>query len=252
MRTFFYFVSLVVASTSAFAQAQSEYMNQSTRERINFTELNSVNNATLFTIKGEPGKLIGTPYLDTTWQAGNVKFYNRVGVSLTADSLAGVPVRLDLFANEVEIRSGNKQVKAVKSTAVRYVDMNNSMGSVSRFVNVREYKGEAEGLTGFFDQLITGELDLLHYTSTYIRKANFNVAMNTGTKDDEIMQKSDWYVAQDKKAIKFSSSKKSILELMANKKDQIEAFLKSQKPDLKSRAGLSAVFTYYNKLQGMN
>ncbi|MBN8821592.1 hypothetical protein [Spirosoma sp.] len=246
---FFLFALCLVGSIPAFSQAQTEYMNQTTRDRINFTNLNVTNNATLFTIKGEPGKLIGDPYLDTTWQAGNVKFYNKVGVSLTNDSLAGVPVRLDLSTNEVEIKAGPKSVKAVKSSAVRYVDRNNLFGSVSRFVNVHEYQGEAESLTGFFEQLVNGgKLDLLQYPSVYIRKANYNVAMNTGTKDDEYMKKLDWYVARDKKAVKFSPGKKTILELMDDKKEQIEAFLKTQKPDLKSRSGLTTVFAYYNKL----
>ena len=72
--------------------------------------------------------------------------------------------------------------------------------------------------------------------------------MNTGTKDDELVLQKSWYVVRDKKAIKFSPGKKAVLSLMADKEDQIEAFLKAEKPDLKSRAGLLSVFAYYNKL----
>ncbi|GAB4014710.1 hypothetical protein GCM10028808_37990 [Spirosoma migulaei] len=247
MRAFITLPILLSISFSAFPQAQTEYMTQTTRDRINFTNLSVTNNATLFTIKGPMGKLIGDPYLDTTWQAGNVKFHIKPGVSLTTDSLAGVPVRLDLSTNEVEIKAGAKDIKAVKSTSIRYVDINNTFGSVSRFVSVHDYQGEAEKLNGFFEQVVLGKLDLLQHPSVYIRQANFNVAMNTGTKDDEYMKKMDWYVARDKKATKFSPGKKALLELMMDKKDQIEAFLKTEKPDLKSRAGLQAVFLYYNK-----
>ncbi len=248
MRFLILFISVVASSGNAFSQAQTEYMTQSTRDRINFTTLNATNNATLFSIKGDPGKLIGDPYLDTTWQAGNVKFYNRLGVSLTTDSLDGVPVRLDLSANEVEIKAGSNDIRAVKSTAVRYMDINNASGSVSRFINVREYQGEIDGLTGFFNQLVTGKLSLLLHPSVYVQKANFNVAMNTGTKDDEFIKKMDWYVARGKQVAKFSPNKKTILDLMADKKEQIDTFLKAEKPNLKSRQGLLAVFAYYNKL----
>ncbi len=248
MRFLILFISIIASSVNAFSQAQTEYMTQTTRDRINFTTLNSTNNATLFSIKGDPGKLIGDPYLDTTWQAGNVKFYNRLGVSLTADSLAGVPVRLDLSANEVEIRAGAKDIRAVKSTAVRYVDINNTFGSVSRFMNVREYEGQLDGLTGFFNQLVTGKLSLLLHPSVYVQKANYNVAMNTGTKDDEFIKKTDWYVARGKQAAKFSPNRKTILDLMADKKELVETFLKTEKPNLKSSQGLLAVFAYYNKL----
>ena len=248
MRFLIVFISFVAVTTDASAQAQTEYMTQTTRDRINFTTLSSTNNATLFTIKGEPGKLIGTSYLDTTWQAGNVKFYNRLGVSLTADSLAGVPVRLDLSANEVDVQAGTKTIKAVKATAVRYVDMNNAFGSVSRFINVHEYQGEADALTGFFEQLVAGKLGLLLHPLIYIRRANFNVAMNVGTKDDELIKKMDWYAVRGKEAIKFSPGKKAVLDLMADKKEAVETFLKAEKPDLKSRQGLMVVFNYYNRL----
>ncbi|GAB3797270.1 hypothetical protein GCM10028819_16160 [Spirosoma humi] len=248
MRFYVFLLCTSIIPCFAFAQAQTEYMTQTTRDRINFTNLNITNNPTLFSIKGPAGQLLGSPYLDTTWQAGNVKFYNRLGVSLAVDSLAGVPVRLDLSANEVEIRAGEKNIKAVKATAVRYVDMNNSFGTVSRYINVHEYQGDTPALTGFFEQLATGKLDLLLYPSVYIRRANYNVALNTGTKDDELMKKQDWYVARAKQATKFSPGKKTIIDLMADKKEQIESFLKIEKPDLKSRAGVLAVFAYYNKL----
>ncbi|GAB2557738.1 hypothetical protein [Spirosoma areae] len=252
MRFAAFLINFMGALSATFAQSQPNYADQLTRERINYANQNNVNltsnTFTLFTIKGEPGKLLGDPYLDTTWQAGNVRFYNKVGTSLTTDSIAGVPVRLDLVANEVEIRAGATDIRAVKATAVRYVDVNNRLGTVSRFVNVHDYQGDADKLTGFFEQFVTGKVDLLQHPSVHILKANYNVAMNVGTKDDELVKKMDWYVAWNKKAVKFSPGKKAVLELMADKKDQIETFLKTEKPDLKSRSGLMAVFSYYNSL----
>ncbi|RYF60096.1 MAG: hypothetical protein EOO39_32615, partial [Cytophagaceae bacterium] len=191
MRFFFFLICIGVIPSLAFAQAQTEYMTQTTRDRINFTNLSVTNNATLFSIKGPAGQLLGSPYLDTTWQAGNVKFYNRLGVSLTADSLAGVPVRLDLLAHEIEVRAGASNIKAVKATAVRYVDINNSFGTISRYINAHEYQMDGQILPGFFEQLVTGKLDLLLYPSAYIRRANYNMALNTGSKDDELMKKQD-------------------------------------------------------------
>lgn len=248
MRLLLFLAIIGITSGVAFSQAQTDYMSQTTRERINFTNLNVSTNATLFSIKGPAGNVIGHPYLDTTWQAGNVKFYNRLGVSLTTDSLAGVPVRLDLLANEVDVRAGATSIKAVKATAVRYVDINNSFGTVSRYINTHEYQGDGQAINGFFEQLVTGKLDLLLHPSVYISRANYNMALNTGTKDDELVKKQDWYIARARQATKFSPGKKAILELMADKKEQIETFLKTEKPDLKSRAGLIAVFVYYNRL----
>jgi hypothetical protein len=244
----FVLLTFLCATTAAFAQEQEQFMNQTTRDRINYTTVAIPITNSLFTIKGPAGKLLGDPHLDTTWQAGNVKFYNRLGVSLTNDSLAGVPVRLDLSTNEVEIRAGAKDIRAVKASAVRYIVMNTATGTPSRFINVMEYKGDAEKLAGFFEQITAGKLQLLQHPSVYIRRANYNVAMNTGTKDDELVKKMDWYIAQNTKATKFSPGKKALLDVMADKKDQVEAFLKKEKPDLKTRSGMAALVTYYNSL----
>ena len=138
-------------------------------------------------------------------------------------------------------------IRAAKASTVRYVDMNTSFG-ISRFINVREYRGDADALGGFFEQIMTGKLDLLLHTSIRLQRATYSPALNVGTKDDEYIKKMDWYISQNKRAAKFSPSRKAILELMADKKEPIEAFLKSEKPDLKSRSGLLAVVAYYNKL----
>ena len=225
-------------------------MAQSTRDRINFSNLGipSNGNGTLWGIKGAPGQVLGNPYLDTTWQAGIVKFYGKLGISANVDSLVGVPVRLDLVTNEVEIRAGANDIRAAQANRVRYVLMNNAQGTTSLFVNAREFRGEADDLKGFIELITSGKLTLLEYSSIHIKRANYNMALNTGTKDDELVLQKNWYVVRNKKADKFSPGKKAVLELMADKKDQIETYLKTKKPDLKSKTGLTEVFAYYNQL----
>ena len=237
---------ITTAITVARSQTQDEAMYQSTRDRINLSNLKVPGTGTMFGIKGPAGTLLGNPYVDTVWQAGNVKFYGKLN-ALT-DSLAGVPVRLDLMANEVEIRAGVGDIRAAKAPAVRYVDVNNRLGTSSRFINVREYRGEADALSGFFEQVVTGKLSLLQHPTVYIKKATYNPALNVGTKDEEIMKKTDWYIAQNRRATKVAPSKKAVLELMSDRKEQVEAYLKTKKPDLKSREGLADVVAYYNGL----
>lgn len=246
IRSLVYCISLSVLSTVTFSQSQTIQMNNSTRDRINLSGLDIPRTGTLFGVSAPPGHVIGDPYLDTTWQAGNVKFYGKI-LNMT-DSLGGVPVRLDLLNHDVEIRAGANDIRSAKAPSVRYVVMNNKTGTTNRFVNVRDYRDEADALSGFFEEIIVGKLTLLNYPSIYVKRANFNAAMNTGTRDDELLKQADWYVAQNGRATKFSPVKKALLTLMADKKEQIESFLKTEKPDLKSRPGLIAVFSYYNTL----
>lgn len=218
---------------------------QTTKDRINFSGLVIPNTGVLFGVEGEAGKVIGDNYYDTTFQAGNVRFYGRIGA---ADSLGGVPVRYDLMTQEVEVRAGANDIRAAKAPTVRYFVMNNRLGGANLFINVREFRGDADQLVGFFEDVTSGKLTLLQRHSIHVKKANYNAALNTGTKDDELEKKREWYVAKGRQAFKFSPNKKVILELMADKQAAIETFLKDKKPDLKKASGLSEVFGYYNSL----
>ena len=83
MRCLLFCLGFLAMLTPTFAQEASDIMAQSTRDRINFSNLNIPNNGngTLWGIKGPAGQVIGNPYLDTTWQAGIVKFYGKLGMS---------------------------------------------------------------------------------------------------------------------------------------------------------------------------
>lgn len=243
MRHFFLISFFALFSSQLLAQSGG--MNYTTRDRINFSGLIIPQTGVLFGVAGEAGKLIGDNYYDTTFQAGNIRFYGRVG---TADSLGGVPIRYDLITQEVEVKAGTNDIRAAKAPTIRYFLMNNRLGGSSQFVNVREFRGEADGLVGFFEYVAAGKLSLLQRHSITVRRANYNAALNVGTKDDELVKKREWFVVRNRQALKFSPSKKALLELMADQQPAIDTFLKDKKPDLKKETGLSEVFTYYNSL----
>ena len=239
------FISILLVLTAPAVLGQSPVMTQTTRDRINITGLTIPATGVLYGVAGEAGKLIGDTYYDTTFQAGNVRFYGRIGA---ADSLARVPIRYDLYAQEVEFRAGANDIRAAKAASVLRFAINNQQGSTTRFINVREFRGEADDLMGFFEQIVSGKLQLLQYHTVTIKKADFNIALNVGIKDDVLVKKHEWYVAKGNRTQKFSASKKSLLELMDNQHIAIDAFIKDKKPDLKRESGLASVFAYYASL----
>ena len=225
--------------------AQSGGMMQTTKDRINFSGLIIPQTGVLFGVAGEAGKVIGDNYYDTTFQAGNIRFYGRIGGS---DSLGGIPVRYDLITQEVEVRAGANDIRAAKAPTVRYFMMNNRLGGSNLFINAREFRGETDEFVGFLESVVAGKLSLLQRHSITIKRANFNAALNVGTKDDELVKKREWFVAKGRIAKRFSPGKKALLELMADQQPAIEAYLKDKKPDLKKESGLTDVFAYYNSL----
>lgn len=247
MTTLRYLILFCLLTTPLMAQTEQTAMLQTTRDRINFSGLAIPSTGVLFGFDGSPGQLVGDAYLDTTFQAGNVRFYGRIGLGKT-DSLAGVPLRYDMRANEVEIRAASNDIRVAKGPSVRYFAVNNRLGTVSLYVNVREFRGEADELLGFFESIQPGKLSLLLHPFVTVKKATYNPALNVGSKDEQILKKTTWYVAQNSRATKFTPNRKALLALMADKQEQIEAFLKEKDPDLKSRSGLMAVFAYYSSL----
>ncbi len=241
---------LILFLLPAWLRAQSgapgTQLTQTTRDRIVLNGLNISPNSVLFGMAHEPGQLIGNGYVDTTFQAGTIRFYGRLN---GLDSLAGVPVRLDMQANEVEIRAAPGDVRVAKGPTVKQFAQNNAQGGVSHYINVRQYRGEADVLTGFFEQLYVGSrIELLLHPYVVVQKGNFNMALNVGSRDDELIKKMDWYAAAKGRATKFPPNKKGVLTIMVDKKGQIETYLKVQKPDLKSPTDLVALFAYYNSL----
>ncbi len=242
-----HFLLLIVSlfiGCKVFSQPTS--MTQTTRDRINFSGLTIPQSGVLYGLSGDAGQLLGTAYLDSTWQAGTVTFYTKL-LSGT-DSLTGVPVRYDLKAGNLEIRAKPGDVRVAKESTVRQFRVNNLLGGTSHYINVHEFGSDAAKLTGFVEQVVSGQLTLLCYPSVYLKRANYNAALSTGSKDDVLIPRTDWYVAQNGHISRLSLTRKAILALMADKKDEIDRFISTADPDLKTRAGLISVFSHYNAL----
>ena len=62
-------------------------MMETTKDRINLSGLTIPPTGVLFGFDSNPAKLLGTTYLDSTWQAGTIKFYGKIAPNV--DSLVG-------------------------------------------------------------------------------------------------------------------------------------------------------------------
>ncbi|CCG99758.1 hypothetical protein FAES_1748 [Fibrella aestuarina BUZ 2] len=248
MQRFLLLASLVSAWFTALGQTQS--INQTTKDWISLSgDPVPMTSGVISSFNHYNKQLLGTSYEDSTFQAGNIRFYGKVpGTRL--DSLLGVPMRHDLLTQQLEILAGPNNIRVAQAPQVRQFTINNrKLQAASYYVNVREFRGEADVLLGFFEVLTTGRATLLRYPSAIIRKSDYNVALSVGNKDDALELKQVWYVAKGPKAVVFSPSKRAILSLFADKEADMTTYLKTQKPDLKSRAGLTALVAYYNSLE---
>ncbi|WP_461098100.1 hypothetical protein [Spirosoma luteolum] len=224
--------------------AQTSDMSQTTRDRINFNGMTIPATGVLYGVAGDPGQLIGTAYLDSTWQRGTVQFYGRL--TPTTDSLAGLPMRYNGRTHTLELRPSPTDLRAARAESIRQFRVSEAGGRVRQYRNVREYRGDADRLSDFFEEVVPGRLTLLCHPTIYLKRATYNVALNTGSKDDVLLPKIDWYVGQNGQATRLTTSRKALLALMADRQALVDEWLRTHNPDLKTRDGLSALFVVYN------
>ena len=234
-------VSLLLIASSPLVQAQNGSVTQSGAANAHLSMPSLIVGT-----KDPKGKRIGSPYLDTSWQVATIRFYQPLNPATSVDSLTGVPVRLNLATGELEVKANaSSAVRVAKAASIRSVQFGDAQ--MDLFVNSQQYAPFPGSLTGFVEQVAVGSLTLLRYPYLYRIKANFNAAMGTGSPHDELIQKQAWYVVKAGQVSAFSPGRRAILTLMNDKRGDLEAYLKREQPDLQSKGGLRAVFTYYNQ-----
>jgi hypothetical protein len=236
-------------SITAFSQSSGNEMSNVTRDMINLGGMRVPTNANvgLFGIKGPKGALVGDPYLDSAWHTGSIKLFQKIGPpGREGDSIANVPLRLDLYSNEVEVQINNtKEIRAVSGNQVRFFTIEGAERRV--FMSTRQFRSE-DNLQGFVELITGGRISLVEYSKLNIIKPSYNEALGTGTKDTKITKSSQFYAVKGNTLFSIGSSKKKLLEAMGDRADDVEKFIKSNDISLKSRVDMAKVFTYYNSL----
>lgn len=232
------------------AQQQGGQLTNTARDLINLEGFKfNANNANvgLFGIKGPKGDLVGNPYLDSAWQIGSLKLYKKIGPpGREGDSIGNVPLRLDLFVNELELKVNDaKDVRVIAGSNVRFFTLEGPERRI--FLNTNQFRSE-DNLQGFVELIKGGRLSLVELTKTAIIKPNYNEAMSLGSKDTKLVKNSQYYVVKGNTLVAIGTSKKKLLDAMADRADDVEEFIKKNKLSLKERSDITKVFAYYNNL----
>ncbi|WP_128546887.1 hypothetical protein [Larkinella soli] len=237
---------LAVVST---VEAQTT-VSQATRDAFNQVHLTIPNYdlSAMYTIAGPEGRVIGSPYLDSSFAKTTVTFYRDMAKpgSKPLTEIIDAPVRYNLAGNELEFRIDPKTVKAISGEQVRQMKTERN-GRPVVYVNAREFGPSAEP-KALLEQLADGRLKLLVHHKIFVKKPTYNVAMSVGSKDTELIQETQYYVSDGKNLTRLSPSRKGLLALMKERETEMEAWLKAKKPDYKNPEDLAGVFQYYNGL----
>ena len=100
---------------------------------------------------------------------------------------------------------------------------------------------------GFFKVLCNGETPLLIHYLTDIKMANYNVALDVGNKDDEIIVVNKYYVIWEGDLLPVENTRKKLIKQFDSNK-QVSGYIRDKKINPKNEQDLINLFEYVNTI----
>lgn len=183
----------------------------------------------------------GSAYLYDTWMKGSVTTDQGV-------TYEGVELKYDQVADELIFKSGNGEpntfVQPITEFSIKVTKDNAVLKEqVFRkgFIPVDAAKPHT-----YYEVLTDGETLLLKRTS----KAIFEeLPYGSSTKVKTFQSETHYYIAKNDKLIKIKKDKKSVLKALGDKEAELEAYIKSNRPDLKNDEALANLVAHYNSIK---
>ena len=201
------------------------------------------NGEVLYGIPIPEGKVIGDTYLNKNWMISTLLLYDRDKM------LEGFPLRYDILSDELEIKAKDG-VKALRGDRVKsFIWLDSLTKAPTYFVNAKDYK-DAENVTmmGFFQVLADGPSPLFKKTRIKIKKANYKVQFDVGSRDDKIIKKHDYFTLQNNHVAELPSGKKNLLPFFGDQAAEVEKFIEVNSLNTSKETHLKAIFEHYNLL----
>jgi hypothetical protein len=180
----------------------------------------------------------GTPFVFQEFTQGNVYYANQQRVT-------GILLNYDCHNNRMEYIAGGS-VYLLNSSQVNYVEFLSAQGTTMLFEQV--FVGNLK--KRIFMEVLYNEKSIL-YKRYYkeFREADYGGAYSQDRRYDEYHDRQSYYIkTADDEPHMVKPNKKSVIEILKNKRGELEHFIKKEKPDMKTDAGLVRLISYYDRL----
>lgn len=249
------YVFLGIISVEVSAQST---MMQNTKDALNQDgiKIGQHTSTMLYGFDTRTTEVIGTYYLDTEWNIATVRFYPKTistpKGTVKLDSLTDIQIRVILQGNDVEFNTPDG-IKVISGTLVKSFTLQTANQLAPKnYVSTLEFVDNFDKVKpSFFELLVDGKTKLLEYTKITTQKPDYVEAFNVGSKDLKIVKEKQLFINKGKEVLRFSTNKKDLFEVMADKKPEIEKYMKDNNLSLKDRVDLLKIFNYYNGLSTM-
>ncbi len=254
MRKIFYtLLGLISVEVSA-----QNTMMQNTKDALNQDgiKIGQHTSTMLYGFDTRSTEVLGSYYLDTDWNVATVRFYPKTistpKGTVKLDSLMDIQIRVILQGNDVEFNTP-EGIKVISGTLIRGFSLKkNARTTPKNYISTLEFVDNYDKVKpSFFEILVDGKIKLLEYTKITTQKPDYNEAFNVGSKDTKIVKEKQLFINKGKEVLRFSTNKKDLFEVMADKKIEIEKYIKDNDLTVKDRADLQKIFVYYNGLSNI-
>jgi hypothetical protein len=212
-------------------------------------ELNAVKAKELESMKP---KVIGNSFLRDDWSTGTLY------VTLNR-KVESQPLKYDIENNLFLVKEGEdrKYVKNDTFTVVNGVivlafEVQDPEKGTRRYLNSTNsgFKRSGEPALGFLEILVDGDINLYMKTELSILKANFNMALNIGEKEDRVVKENVYYLRKKEQdeLFQISKNKKDNLTFFQEKQAEVNSYIKQQNLKFNREEDLIQLVKHYNSL----
>lgn len=187
----------------------------------------------------KPG-LVGTTFLDDDWLIGNV--YLKKG-----GAIKNTPIKYDILNQQVLFKEGERTM-FIKLNYADSFNILNPDGTYLDFIVNKSWTSEQKDASGVYQKL-TGfdRYGLVRKYRIILIKANYNVALSAGEKDDRYETKEELYILNNTNGelIEIPRSKKKLIQYFNDIK--VETYIKKNKVRLTEINDLIDLVEYVNE-----
>ncbi len=179
--------------------------------------------------------LDGSPYLYDDWASGQVFFNN-------GDTIKSILLRYNVYKDEMQFQNEGKAYSVGSPEKIMLISMNNHS-----FI-YQEYNEKEKKRDGFFELIYGGKSSLLQRHLVKILPANFNIALNSGNKNDQISMTKMYYFKYNDDIIPIEKNGKNVIAFLKGKGIDVQKFVKENKLSFKKEEDLIKFTKYLDSI----
>ncbi|HYG17985.1 MAG TPA: hypothetical protein VD816_03615, partial [Ohtaekwangia sp.] len=160
--------------------------------------------------------------------------------------LQDVAVKLDLRTNSFDVNTG-AGIKVLEGSRVFNFAWKLGNGEEEKFVNCNQFRYYEGRLSGFCK--VTGQsLQLITRYDAALVKANYNVALDVGSKKDRWTRQAHLFLLQGDGLIRFS--RRSFFKAVGGKERAVRKYISDEGLTLSKEEDVQKAVLFYNTLSG--